>query len=199
MIKNKPHSSKAIFLIGFMASGKSTIGKHLAGLLEANFIDLDQWIETKTGSSISDIFQEKGADYFRKLEQKALRTIIKKVGKGEEQQPKKIPKKWLIATGGGTPCFFDNLKLMKECGQVFYLKATEEVIFNRLKKKQLAISQRPLLKKANNAEALRFFIQQKLAERKDIYEQADAVIVVEEEQPVRLICEQIQAYLRVSA
>ena len=102
-----------IFLIGFMGCGKTTLGKKLAKHLNFNFIDLDRFIENKTVKSINVIFDEKGEQYFRDLEKESLNEIYKMDN-------------LVIATGGGTPCFSDNMQTMLEKGICIYLKMEAE-------------------------------------------------------------------------
>ena len=82
-----------------MGSGKSTLGKALAETLGYGYVDTDTWIEQKEGKRISEIFEDSGEEYFRELEQKALCACIQK-------------EKMVIATGGGLPCFFDNMDVL---------------------------------------------------------------------------------------
>jgi shikimate kinase len=144
------------FLIGFMGSGKTTIGKKLAAKLGVGFIDLDAAIEEIEGMYIRDIIETKGESYFRKVESDTLRRLdlVDKV----------------ISTGGGTPCFFDNMIWMKSKGRVVYIELDEAALFSRLKTTNL--EHRPLLKGLDD-EGLKQFIHNKLTERKAYYEQAD--------------------------
>jgi len=147
------------FLNGFMGSGKSHWGKIWAANYKLGFIDLDEVIQMEEGGSVVDIFEEKGEDYFRTVEAKKLREMA-------------TAKSSIIACGGGTPCFHDNMKWMNEHGISVYLSATPDEILRRLIKGQ---QQRPLIKKLNQAELL-FFIQQKLKEREPFYNQANIIL-----------------------
>ncbi|CUU02133.1 shikimate kinase [Candidatus Thermokryptus mobilis] len=118
-----------IFLTGFMGSGKSTIGPILAEKIGYDFIDLDELIENIEGQSIVDIFKEKGEIYFRNIERKILREMIFKLSK------------FVVALGGGTVTFENNLYLIKEIGILIYLKASPETLVQRIKFKM----DRPLL------------------------------------------------------
>jgi len=118
-----------IFLTGFMGSGKSTIGPILAEKIGYDFIDLDELIENVEGQSIVDIFKEKGEIYFRNIERKILREMIFKLSK------------FVVALGGGTVTFENNLYLIKEIGILIYLKASPETLVQRIKFKM----DRPLL------------------------------------------------------
>ncbi|WP_338764765.1 shikimate kinase [Bernardetia sp. ABR2-2B] len=149
-----------IYLIGMPASGKSTFGKIIAQQLNYNFLDLDSFIEEKNNSTIPQVFESKGEDFFRKLEQQALQTTFKL-------------KKTIVATGGGTPCFFDNLSNMKENGTVCFLNVEIDVLVERtFQTQQKQQDNRPLFKAANSTKELHKLISQKWKERKDFYKQA---------------------------
>src|SRR5579859_5234618 len=106
---------QTIFLIGFMASGKTYFGKKLARQLGLQFVDLDELVAEATGKqSVSDLINEKGMDYFRKAEEETLKAL----------RPERI----VVATGGGTPCFSDNLEWMKARGVVIFLNVHELAI-----------------------------------------------------------------------
>ncbi len=109
-----------VYLIGMPGAGKSTVGKALAAKLNRPFLDLDAEIEKMAGQTIPEIFEKLGEVYFRNLETKALIEI----SSSEE--------KLIIATGGGTPCFADNLQFMQLKGKVLYLKASPEMLTERL-------------------------------------------------------------------
>lgn len=151
-----------IFLIGYMGSGKSVIGRKLAHKLHYEFIDLDEYIEKKYNQTISEIFAKQGEQKFRELENKYLKELITKSNA-------------VIATGGGTPCFYDNMKLLNKHGITIYLKATPEFLFKRLKKSP---QKRPLLEK-NNKKELLGFIKNSLKEREKYYLKAKYVIDAE--------------------
>ncbi len=146
----------AVFLIGFMGSGKTTLGKKLAAKLSAEFIDLDEAIcEKYSAASIKSLIEKEGFDFFREAESKTLKSLS-------------VESK-VISTGGGTPCYFDNMPWMKSNGTVVYLNVKEEIIFSRLRDTDL--SERPLLKDLDK-DGLRKFIHEKLQERLPFYEQA---------------------------
>lgn len=108
-----------IFLIGYMCSGKSTLGRIVAEKMGMEFIDLDHFIENRYHSSISDIFKERGEAYFREIERKALHEV------GEFHN-------CVIACGGGTPCHFDNMEYMNHIGATIYLNSSPESLSKRL-------------------------------------------------------------------
>ncbi len=142
-----------------MGSGKSFIGEKLAEKLAFQFIDLDDFIEKKEQRSINNIFEEDGEKYFRKTEQACLKTLEKKTN-------------LVVATGGGTPCFFDNMNWMNQQGITIYLQSSVALLAERLKNEK---EQRPLLKGLND-KALKAFIKNKITERKAFYEKAKFTI-----------------------
>ncbi len=148
-----------IFLIGFMGCGKSTIGKKLAKTLSCKFIDLDKYIERKTGESIQQIFKEKGEKYFRVLETESLMEICKSDN-------------LVIATGGGTPCFFDNMQRILDKGICIYLKMEANNLAKRLSKEK---SKRPLIENLTEKYLVNF-IRKKLVEREVFYNKANHII-----------------------
>lgn len=148
-----------IFIIGFMGSGKTHWGRIWAAKEKLSFFDLDTEVEHAFKMSVSAIFEEKGEEKFRELERYHLRKFVSK-------------KNFILATGGGTPCFDENLEWMKVHGKVFYLKADPELILEKVLNE---VEKRPLLKDVNPSELL-FFIQKKLAEREPVYSQATVIL-----------------------
>lgn len=144
-----------IFLIGFMGCGKSTLGKKLSAKLNYQLIDLDHQIEKLTGGSVGAYFAAHGEDVFRKLESETLKT-----------HP--YPENCVIATGGGTPCFFDNMEWMNNNGITVYIDMSPSNLAKRLEK---GMAKRPLLKDLT-VEGVVQFIEHKLAEREGFYNQA---------------------------
>jgi len=149
-----------IFLIGFMGSGKTHWGKLLSAKLQLPFRDLDSLIVEKEQKSIADVFTEKGEEYFRYQEKQTLEELI-----NEEES-------FVLSCGGGTPCFFNNIELMKKSGKVLWLNTSIDVLKDRLLKERMS---RPLIRDINEEE-LRRYIVRKLSERKLYYEQADAMV-----------------------
>jgi shikimate kinase len=144
-----------------MGSGKSYWG-HIWALEDGyTFYDLDAEIENVFELPVEQIFEKHGEDKFREMERYHLRKFENK-------------HRCLVACGGGTPCFFDNMDWMKEHGTIVYLKASPEYILERVMDET---EKRPLLKKVNGSELL-FFIEQKLKERESVYLQADYVLEV---------------------
>lgn len=153
------HQANKIFLIGFMGSGKSTAGRKLASHLKWSFIDLDEKIQKMERMKIPDIFSLKGEPYFRKLETKALQEL-----KNETDT--------VISTGGGTPCFGDNMNFMLNSGLTIYIRMTPASLKKRL---EGSSEGRPLLKEIDRKD-LQGYIASKLAEREKWYSRAEIII-----------------------
>lgn len=152
-----------IYLTGFMGSGKTHWGKIWAQKAGLTFYDLDELIENTHHQSVSEIFEKKGEDFFRKAEAEMLRETSMKDN-------------CIIACGGGTPCFANNLKWMNDNGCTVYLKATPRQLLENV---LLETEKRPLLKKLNSAEIL-FFIEKKLQERESFYAAAKMQLQVDD-------------------
>lgn len=146
-----------IVLIGFMGSGKTTVGVELAKRMNMNFIDTDAYIEEKAGKSITDIFAQDGEEAFRKLETEVLITLRDTVSNT------------VFSTGGGMPLRAENAGLLKEIGKVFYLTAANQVIYDRVKDN----NKRPLLQGENPYGKICELMKQ----RKPLYEAAADVLV----------------------
>lgn len=141
-----------IILIGFMGSGKSSVGKRLAKRIEYDFRDTDEMIVTSEGIEIEDIFCKYGEELFRDLETRLLMSIMDTLDKT------------VLSTGGGMPIRDRNAHLMRVMGRVIYLQASESTIIDRLS----GDTTRPLLK----GESLREKVERLLSERRTIYERA---------------------------
>ncbi|MEI6817167.1 MAG: shikimate kinase [Bacteroidota bacterium] len=152
-----------IYLIGYMGSGKSSRGAELAKKLDYTFIDLDEMIEKDNKISIPTIFKTKGENVFREMEQEALRKTFKK-------------KNIVVATGGGTPCFFDNLAEMRENGTTIYIQASIGLLFHRLAASK---TERPMLKDFKDVELV-LQIKDQMAYRERFYEKANYIIDAED-------------------
>lgn len=148
-----------IYIIGFMGSGKTTAGKKLASLLGWSFIDLDKRVEEYAGKTITEIFSQSGEDYFRIIETQLLRNL-------------KMCTKTVISTGGGTPCYIDNMDYMIETGLTIYLKLTPAELKSRLSQSK---GKRPLIKDLDQNE-LTSFIEEKLVVREKWYERSDITV-----------------------
>lgn len=148
-----------IFLTGFMGSGKTTLGAKLAYKLAYPFIDLDKKIEEEAGMSIREYFQLHGENAFRKLEKKVLQNT-------------EYPGNAVIATGGGAPCFFDNMDWMNKNGITIYLSISPNALASRLEKGK---DERPLIKDLNREELVSF-ITARLEQRNPFYKQAKFIL-----------------------
>ena len=146
---------RRIILIGYMGSGKTTVGKALSKETGMMFYDLDWYIESRMRKTVSQIFAERGEEAFRKLEH----SMLHEVAEFEDV---------IISCGGGTPCFFDNMDYLNQQGDVVYLKASPEVLYNHL---LMAKVERPLLK-GKSSEELIAYITEHLKERAPYYEKA---------------------------
>lgn len=144
-----------IFLVGFMGCGKTSWGRKLAAGLGYDFIDLDHALEAKVGSTVAEYFASHGEDSFRKLECEILKTTD-------------YPQNTVISTGGGLPCFFNNMDWMNSQGRTLYIQLSPKALGNRLEN---AKTPRPVLQGKKGDELVEF-IEHKLAEREDFYLQA---------------------------
>lgn len=150
---------KRIFLIGYMGAGKTTLGKQLAKALSLSFIDLDSYIEQRYHKSVGVLFAERGEAAFREIE----RMLLAETSEFENT---------VISTGGGAPCFFDNIDYMNQRGLTVYLKTPAEILAQRLEKAQHT---RPLLRDKTPGELLAF-IQNGLQVREPFYSQARLIV-----------------------
>lgn len=161
---------KPLFLIGFMGCGKSTWGRKIARIGSIPFIDLDEEIVRETGMSIPAYFSTHGEAEFRLLESRLLKDISP-----EESA--------VVSTGGGAPCYFDNMEWMNRTGTTVYMEMPAKVLLSRLSGKKG--STRPLLAGKNEEEMLEF-IEMKLEERRPFYEQAARIVDVVRSSPQQL-------------
>lgn len=153
---------KRIFLIGYMGAGKTTVGKDLSKRLGLSFIDLDCYIEGRYLRTVSQLFAEKGEDAFREIERKMLHEVA-------------MFEDVLISTGGGAPCFFDNMKFMNESGTTIYLQVSVEELAKRL---EICKHTRPILQ-GHSGDSLVAFIAENLEKRNPYYTQASIVFDAE--------------------
>lgn len=167
---------KHIILIGFMGSGKSTVGYRLSYKLKRCFLDTDKMIERKEGMRITEIFAAKGEGYFRERETACLEGLFRELGSR------------IISVGGGTPIKEENRVLLRRLGTVIYLKASANTLYERVKKD----TSRPLLQCDDPKQR----ITELLSEREAVYESiADLVICVdgkEIQEVVQKIAEVVQ-------
>jgi shikimate kinase len=146
------------------ASGKTTLGKFLAEMLQYECIDLDKQIEQQEGATIAEIFERKGEDYFRQVER---RTLLQSF-----EWEKKV-----IATGGGTPCFFDNMELIKQHGFSIFLSVNIQELVSRIRR-QTHIT-RPLFQSQTDEELLAS-LNKKFEHRQFFYKQANMMVSAED-------------------
>lgn len=156
------HSHKPLIFIGFMGSGKTTIGKKIAHRLAYNFIDTDDYIEKVYAKSISTIFQEHGEIGFRQIETAIIQEL-------------NYTSNLVISTGGGLPCFNENMTFLNKKGSTIYLKTSVDILVSRLLKDRIT---RPLLENMSE-QALQNFVEKKLAEREIFYAQAQFITEIQ--------------------
>lgn len=160
-----------IILIGFMGSGKTSLGIKLSYQMKRTLIDTDKWIEQKQKMTVSEIFVSFGEEAFRQMETECLKKLIKTADRQ------------IISVGGGLPMREENHGLLKELGRVVYLKVTPEAVYERLKND----TTRPLLQVENPMERIRTL----LAVRAPVYERCADVIVEVSDKSFEKIIEQI--------
>lgn len=165
-----------IVLIGYMGSGKSSIGRKLSKKLRCNLIDLDDYIVEKEKASVKEIFQSKGEIYFRKKEEEYLKELLLLQGDT------------ILSLGGGTPCFGDNMKfiLESENTQSIYLKSSVKTLTDKLFLKK---SKRPLIANIETKEALAEFIGKHLFERSPYYQKAAHQVVTDNKTKKEVVLE----------
>ena len=149
---------RPIIFIGYMGAGKTTIGKALAKDIGVMFYDLDWYIESRMHKTVKQIFDEAGEDGFRQIEHNMLHEVAEF-------------ENVVVSCGGGTPCFFDNIDYMNQCGETVYLKASPEVLHAHL---QMGRGVRPLLLN-KTPEEVQVFIREQLKVRENFYNKAKHV------------------------
>ncbi len=147
-----------IFLVGYMGAGKTTIGKVLSKLIGLTFIDLDYYIEGRFRKTVAQLFAERGEEGFRSIE----RNMLHEVAEFEDV---------LVSTGGGTPCFFDNMEFMNQQGTTIYLQVSVDELASRL---EVCKHTRPVLKNRTGDE-LKAFVAESLSGRLPFYQKATIV------------------------
>ena len=152
-----------IFLTGYMGAGKTTLGKAFARKLNLPFVDLDWYMEERFHKTVGELFVERGEAGFRELE----KNMLHEVGAFEDV---------VISTGGGAPCFFDNMDFMNRNGKTVFLNVHPDVLFRRLR---VAKQQRPILQGKQDDE-LKEFIIRALEKRTPFYSQAQYVFNADE-------------------
>lgn len=149
-----------IYLIGFMGCGKTHWGKELSQKLKIPFFDLDEHIVDNEGKSITEIFSDHGEEYFRLKEKEILYSLT------ESHQS------FVMACGGGTPCFYNNIEYMNKNGTSVWFNCSVECLYNRLVKEK---EKRPLIRSLSDKQ-LHSYIIKKFADRKIYYQQASVII-----------------------
>ncbi|NMB42906.1 MAG: shikimate kinase [Clostridiales bacterium] len=168
---------KNIIFIGFMCSGKSTIGRVLAKEIGFDFVDTDRWISNKANMTVGDIFKEKGEDYFRSLETQTIKEFCGTLDNT------------VISTGGGLPIKQENVPYLKELGRVVYLKVSRDTVIERLNPN----IERPLLAVENKEE----FIDELLAKRNPLYEQAADITIDTNNKSIATIVDEVRKALAI--
>ncbi|MCI2228452.1 AAA family ATPase [Polaribacter sp. MSW13] len=163
-----------IVLLGYMASGKSTIGKLLAKKIELPFVDLDDYISEKEKKSIPEIFEEKGEIYFRTIENKYLKEYLNK------------NENFVLSLGGGTPCYANNMQVLKDNNvHSIYLQSSIATLVKRLLENR---SKRPLIANVE-VEKVPEFVAKHLFERRFFYEQASITLKIDNKTKKEIITE----------
>ncbi|HZK92558.1 MAG TPA: shikimate kinase [Prolixibacteraceae bacterium] len=167
-----------IYLVGYMGCGKSTIGRKVAEILGINFVDLDKYIEERYFKSVPAIFAEEGEERFREKERISLLEV---------SQFENI----VVGTGGGAPCFFDNMEVMNNNGITVYIAPDTDVLATRLLKSK---TERPLIV-GKSSEELISFINTALLKRASFYEKAKIIIRGENNLDPQLVIDKISQFI----
>ncbi len=174
---------RRIILIGYMGSGKTTVGKALSKETGMMFYDLDWYIESRMRKTVAQIFAEKGEEGFRKIEHNMLHEVAEF-------------ENVIISCGGGTPCFFDNIDYINQQGEVVYLKATPEVLYRHL---LMGKVERPLIKN-KTPEELIVYITEQVAKREEFYNKAKYTLdvsLMDNYEKIQLSVDQLRQLLNI--
>lgn len=174
---------RRIILIGYMGSGKTTVGKALSKETGMMFYDLDWYIESRMRKTVAQIFAEKGEEGFRKIEYNMLHEVAEF-------------ENVIISCGGGTPCFFDNIDYINQQGEVVYLKATPEVLYRHL---LMGKTERPLIKN-KTPEELVAYITEQVAKREEFYNKARYTLdvsLMDNYEKIQLSVDQLRQLLNI--
>ena len=175
----EPVTHKNLFLIGYRCTGKSSVGKLLAGKLGRPFIDTDSLLVSESGSSIKEIVAARGWEGFRKIEHDILKQVC-------------LIDRQVVATGGGVVLSDTNVNLMKKSGKLVWLKATPETIEKRMMRDQATEAFRPALTSKDNLAE----IEETLVERESLYSQAMDFYVETDGRQIADICDMIIRHFR---
>lgn len=170
-------------LIGYMGSGKTTVGKALSKETGMMFYDLDWYIESRMRKTVAQIFAEKGEEGFRKIEHNMLHEVAEF-------------ENVIISCGGGTPCFFDNIDYINQQGEVVYLKATPEVLYRHL---LMGKVERPLIKNKTPEELIAYITEQ-VAKREEFYNKARYTLdvsLMDNYEKIQLSVDQLRQLLNI--
>lgn len=159
-----------VILVGFMGSGKTTLGKRVANKLGIPFVDSDQEIEAHFGKSISEIFVEFGESHFREIESEYIHALD-------------LRENFVLATGGGMPCFGDNMVRLNQLGTTFYLRRSPKELAHRLLN---AKSKRPLVEGMDEEELIHY-VENTLLKREEYYQQSQIILSRSEQKPEDII------------
>lgn len=168
-------NKSCIVLLGMPGSGKTTLGNALAHKLQLPFYDLDVLLEQQEGCCIPELFERRGEDYFRKQESAVLKKVL------ADADP------MVLATGGGTPCFFDNMHYIRQQAQSVYLEVPWELLSLRLGQQP---GTRPLLKDLD-IESMSRSLEAKFGWRVSYYQQADIKLNIGEGQSAEALADQL--------
>lgn len=159
-----------VILVGFMGSGKTTLGKRVASKLGVPFVDSDHEIEGHFGKSISEIFVEFGESHFREIEAEYINALD-------------LREDFVLATGGGMPCFSDNMSRLNQLGTTFYLQRSPKELAHRLIN---AKSKRPLIEGMQEDELLQY-VENTLLKREEYYQQSQIILSRSEQKPEEIV------------
>lgn len=174
---------RRIILIGYMGSGKTTVGKALSKETGMMFYDLDWYIESRMRKTVAQIFAEKGEEGFRKIEHNMLHEVAEF-------------ENVIISCGGGTPCFFGNIDYINQQGEVVYLKATPEVLYRHL---LMGKVERPLIKNKTPEELIAYITEQ-VAKREEFYNKARYTLdvsLMDNYEKIQLSVDQLRQLLNI--
>lgn len=152
---------QTVFLVGMMGAGKTRTGRRLAAAMGIPFLDMDHELEAETNMSVTQIFAKWGEDRFRQMEQAWLQAFVARNVSA------------VVSTGGGTPCFFDNMQVMNEHGATIWLCPQQDELIERLWRNRV---DRPKIADMPTKDALKAYLQQLFTQREPFYQQAKITV-----------------------